>query len=167
MLTIGDGPDLYESDFICEYLDATFPAPALIPEGPERWQALRWNALGTGAMELLILWRGERLRKPEHRSEAFIAASSAKVKAVLRALDRDLPALVASPFGLGHIAWGCFLGYLDFRFDDLDWRGQLPDGAAWFDTFLARPSAAATLPDPDPAARPDPLTLAAPRLIWG
>ncbi|EIZ80085.1 hypothetical protein WSK_1452 [Novosphingobium sp. Rr 2-17] len=167
VLTVGDGPDLYESDLICEYLEATFPDPALLAVGQERWQTLRWNALGTGALEMLILWRGERLRPAEQRSDATIIAFAAKLKAVLAAMERDLPALAASPFGLGHIAWGCFLGYLDFRFNDLDWRGQWPDGAAWYDAFLERPSAAATLPDPDPAARPHPLRLARQRLTWG
>ena len=49
-----------------------------------------------------------------------------------------------APFGIGDIAVGCALGYLDFRFTSLDWRAKRPALAAWQTRFKARPSAIAT-----------------------
>jgi glutathione S-transferase len=50
LLTEGGQP-LYDSNVICEYLDATFPGGIdLIPQaGPERWQSLCWTALAEAA----------------------------------------------------------------------------------------------------------------------
>ena len=47
-------------------------------------------------------------------------------------------------FGIGHIAIGCALSYLDFRFAEENWRAGCPRLAAWHTTFEARPSAKAT-----------------------
>jgi glutathione S-transferase len=47
---------LFDSDVICEYLDIKFPTPRLIPPlGDARWRALRWNALGSGTLDALVL----------------------------------------------------------------------------------------------------------------
>ena len=67
-----------------------------------------------------------------------------KTRATLDRLERDAPALAAARFGIGHIAVGCCLSYLDFRFPDLDWRDGRPALAAWHEGFRARPSAQAT-----------------------
>jgi glutathione S-transferase len=55
-----------------------------------------------------------------------------------------VPRLDEARFGIGHIAAGCALGYLDFRFTNLDWRATRPALAAWQTRFKARPSAIAT-----------------------
>ena len=47
---------------------------------------------------------------------------------------------------IGTITLGCALGYLDFRYADLDWRARHPQAAAWFARFGARPSMQATMP---------------------
>ena len=41
---------------------------------------------------------------------------------------------------------GCALGYLDFRFPELDWRTAHPRAAAWFAVFNQMPAMQATLP---------------------
>jgi hypothetical protein len=41
---------------------------------------------------------------------------------------------------IGHIAIGIALSYLDFRFNDLEWRNGHPQLAAWHATFHARAS---------------------------
>jgi len=48
--------------------------------------------------------------------------------------------------GIGEISIGCALGYLDFRFGDLDWRSPQPGLARFYDRFAARPSMQATRP---------------------
>ena len=47
-------------------------------------------------------------------------------------------------FDVGHIALGCALSYLDFRFATLGWRSGRGALAAWHAGFEARPSARAT-----------------------
>ncbi|MBV8839143.1 MAG: glutathione S-transferase, partial [Alphaproteobacteria bacterium] len=41
---------------------------------------------------------------------------------------------------------GVALGYIDFRFPQLNWRNGHPKLAAWHKTFAARPSAIANPP---------------------
>jgi glutathione S-transferase len=40
----------------------------------------------------------------------------------------------------------CALGYLDFRFGDMNWRKGRPKLAAWYDKFSRRKSMQATIP---------------------
>jgi len=65
---------------------------------------------------------------------------------VVAQLEREAPALAAAPFAIGHIAIGCALGYLDYRFAARDWRASAPALAAWFADVATRPSFAATVP---------------------
>ena len=63
-LVLPDGGVLFDSIVICEYLDGLGDAPPLFPApGPKRIDAMQRHALGTGFMEMLLLWRGEVLRE--------------------------------------------------------------------------------------------------------
>jgi glutathione S-transferase len=144
-LVLGDGTVLQDSVVICEYLDALAGGGTLFPPaGPERWTALARHALGNGLLDILILWRNER-DKPEgaHLPE-LLDSFAVKTRATLDRFERDAPSLSAARFGIGHIAVGCCLSYLDFRFPDLGWRDGRPALAAWHEGFSARPSAQAT-----------------------
>lgn len=137
------GPPLFESGAICEYLDGLGDAPPLFPPGgAARIAAQRWQALGTGHCEMLVAWRGERARTaPDAR---VLEGCAVKQAAILAALEAEAPALAAAPFGIGHVAIGCALGYLDFRFAGQPWRDACPWLAAWHETFRDRASARAT-----------------------
>jgi glutathione S-transferase len=142
-LVLDDGTSLYDSVVICEHLDTLHDGPRLFPLDPqEKWSALRRHALGDGLLELLILWRNERER--EHPAEAFLEAFRTKFEATLEHLDQDADGLAATTFGIGHVAIGCGLSYIDFRFPDLDWRRGRPRIAAWHASFSERPSVRAT-----------------------
>ncbi len=137
-LVLDDGTALFDSAVICEYLNdlgdgALFPAA-----GAARWQALRWHAFGDGLLDGLILWRNERERAvPLQR---LIDAFDRKTAAALRQLDGESAALADAPFSIGHVALGCALGYLDYRFDALGWRATAPRLAEWYAGMRARPS---------------------------
>lgn len=60
------------------------------------------------------------------------------------------PALDAALFGIGHIAIGCALSYLDFRFAPLGWRTGRPRLTTWHAAMEARPSMRAADPAPLP-----------------
>ena len=47
---------------------------------------------------------------------------------------------------IGTITIGSALGYLDFRFPELDWRTAHPALAAWFAGFSTHASMVATVP---------------------
>jgi len=147
-LVLDDGTTLYDSPVICEYLDALDGNPKLFPRrGQARFIALRRQALGDGFLDLLVLMRNERLRAQP--SEAHLASAAMRTAAVLDDLDREAGALATGPFSIGHIAIGCALSYLDFRFAELDWRRQRRLLANWHVAFAERPSAQANLPVDD------------------
>jgi glutathione S-transferase len=147
-LVLDDGTVIYDSPVICEYLDQLHEGPKLIPAAlPERMTALRRQSLGDGFLDFLLLWRNERERPAEHQSQAHLASYAEKRKAILLALDKE--DLGSTPLSIGHIAIGCALCYLDFRFAAEDWRGGHPRIAAWHATFAARQSVRATDPVDD------------------
>jgi glutathione S-transferase len=47
---------------------------------------------------------------------------------------------------LADVACGCALGYLAFRFPDIDWRAEHPNLARLYDKLMQRPSFAETVP---------------------
>ncbi len=140
-LVLDDGSALYDSTVICEYLDSLHQGPRLFPEsGPARWTALRRHALGNNLTDNLMLWRNEMLRPQPQQSAETLAAFEMKVRNALAALDGEAAALAAGPVGIGHVAIGCALGYIDFRFGNLGWRAGHDRIAGWYETFTRRPS---------------------------
>jgi glutathione S-transferase len=147
-LVLDDGTPLYDSRVICEYFDTLHRGPKLFPsEAGARFTALRRQALGDGILDLLVLWRGETQR--EHKSEVHIASFAKRRAASLATLEREAGAIATSGFTIGHIAIGCALSYLDFRFADQPWRSDYPRIADWHAAFRARPSVRATEPVDD------------------
>ena len=145
-LVTDDGEVLFDSPVICEYLD-NLAGGGLFPTGEARWTALRRQALGDGFLDMLVTLRNERERA--HPSEVHMTSTTVRTAAVLRSLERETEALGAAPFGIGHIAIGCALSYLDFRFAEDDWRKGHPGIARWHAAFAARPSVRATEPIDD------------------
>jgi len=147
-LVLDDGTVLYDSRVICEYLDALDGTPKLFPRDPKaRMTALRRQALGDGFLDVLVLNRNEKSRAQP--SPSHLASAAARKAAVLERLEREAEALTSTPFSIGHIAIGCALSYLDFRYADEDWRKDHLHIANWHAAFSARPSARATQPVDD------------------
>jgi glutathione S-transferase len=145
---LDDGTVLYDSPVVCEYLDTLHAGPKLIPtELAPRMTALRRQALGDGFLDFLLLLRNERERA--HPSDVHLSTFTTKRTAVLAALEQEAADLARTPFGIGHIAIGCALSYLDFRFSQDDWRTPHPAIARWHREFAARPSVQATEPIDD------------------
>lgn len=144
-LLLADGSAVADSLAICECLDDLAGGGRLFPPaGQGRWRALFLHALATGLLDALILWRYEREKPAERRTPELLDSFAAKARATLDRFEREAPAMAAEPFGVAHIALGCYLSYLDFRFADLGWREGRPRLAEWHADFEARPSARAT-----------------------
>lgn len=139
------GEAMYDSRVICEYLDAQ-GAGKLFPAGAARWQALTLQALADGLLDAALLIRYEGNARPEAlRWTDWTRGQMEKISSALARFEETAPAL-GDRLDIGAISVGCALGYLDFRFPQLDWRGGHPATAAWFARFNERPSMQATLP---------------------
>jgi len=85
------------------------------------------------------------MRPEEQTRTAVIVRQLEAVSRGLAQLEEHPPA--AAHADIGSVSVVCALGYLDFRFSDLDWRAGHPRLARWFATFTAAlPGFAATVP---------------------
>jgi glutathione S-transferase len=138
-LVLADGTVIYDSRVICEYLDSLHDGPKLFPAPiAERMTALRWQALGDGMLDFLLLWRNELTRPAQ--SEPHLDTYRVKRAKTLEALEAETEVLERARTCIGHIAIGCALSYIDFRFTEDPWRPTHPKLAAWHATIAARPS---------------------------
>jgi len=140
------GETLFDSPVICEYLDSLHDGLKLFPPpGGARWTALRRQALADGILDAGVLRLLESRRSESEQSAGWIARQSAAVTRGLDALEDEAEEL-SGPVTIGHIAIGCAVGWLEFRFGDDDWRGNRPALARWYDNFARRPSMERTVP---------------------
>lgn len=147
VLVTDDGLTLYDSNVICEYLDTQLGRAKLFPQvAPDRWHTLTRLALADGMLETGVLWRSERVKPAPQQSSPTIVAFERKTESALDTLENATPQPDANYVDIGDIGIGVALGYLDFRFVDLDWRARCPKTAKWFEAFNQRPSMQATVP---------------------
>ena len=146
-LETDDGEVLYDSRVICEYLENLNGTVSLTPaEGPARWRDLRNAALAEGILDTAVGLRYETALKEERFQDPnWIAARRERIVRALDAMEEDAPAPDSEP-SQASITWASALGYLDFRFADMDWRQGRPQLSAWFERFSQRPSFIETNP---------------------
>lgn len=145
-LLLDDGTTLYDSRVICEYLDSLASARLFPASGVERWNALRLQSLADGILDAAVLTRYETAVRPEPlRWQDWIAGQRAKIDGGLAALEHEQPGW-GGAFTIGQVGAACVLGYLDFRFPAIDWRGSHPRLKAWFEEVSARASIRDTAP---------------------
>ncbi|WP_416139162.1 glutathione S-transferase family protein [Halomonas sp. HK25] len=138
---------LFDSRVILEWADQTGTKGArLFPSDPEeRLATLRYEAIGTGMMEVgVTLLIETRMRRNDQVDERIVESNQKKFEAGLDVLESEAEAIVSRPFDAGHIAIGVALCYYDFRFGDRDWRQNRSELSAWHDTFCQRYSVAET-----------------------
>ncbi|CAM4016458.1 glutathione S-transferase [Ectopseudomonas alcaliphila] len=146
VLLTDDGEALYDSRVICEYLDTLHQGRRVLPEGAARWQVLRLAALADGLMDAALLARYERgVRPAELQWSAWLDGQLGKVQRALAELERQVGQL-QGPLDLAQIGVACALGYLDFRFADIDWRVSHPGLAAFQQAFAQRDSMRSSAP---------------------
>ena len=144
---------LHDSRVIVEYLDTLSPVGKLIPPvGRERAEVKTWEALADGLLDAAILARLEATwagRSEAERSQAWIERQLGKVQTALRAMGQglaDKPFCAGIHLSLADIAVGCSLGYLDFRFPQIDWRTPHPNLLRLYDKLTQRASFVDTVP---------------------
>ena len=144
---------LFDSRVIVEYLDTLSPVGKLIPSvGRERAEIKTWEALADGLLDAALLARMEATwsgRTEAQRSQAWIDRQLGKIDMALRAMGRGLADknfCTGVHFGLADICVGCALGYLDFRFPQIDWRSEHANLLRLYEKLMQRPSFAETAP---------------------
>ena len=128
-LIMEGGEAVFDSRVIVEYVDTLSPVGKLIPSsGRERAEVRTWEALADGLMDAAILARLEQTwggRRDGERSQAWIDRQMGKIDAALAAMTKglgDKPFCAGIHLTLADIAVGCAVGYLDFRFPQIEWR---------------------------------------------
>ena len=152
-LIMEGGEVISDSRVIVEYFDTLSPVGKLIPTvGRERAEVKTWEALADGVLDAAILARLEATwsgRTDVQRCQAWIDRQLGKVDAALKAMSKGLAEksyCVGIHLSLADIAVGVALGYLDFRFPEINWREQHPNLHKLQDRLMQRPSFADTKP---------------------
>ena len=152
-LVMEGGEAVFDSRVIVEYLDSRSPLARLIPEpNRERTEVRTWEALADGILDAAILARLEQTwpgRSAEQRCQAWVDRQMHKVHASVAAISTglaDKPWCSGIHLSLADIAVGCALGYVDFRFPQIDWRAPHPNLARLADKLAARQSFIDTRP---------------------
>jgi glutathione S-transferase len=153
-LVMEGGEAVFDSRVIVEYLDTLSPVGKLIPtQGRERAEVKTWEALADGVLDAAILARLEATwpgRSDGQRSQAWIDRQLGKIHVALGSMNNGLgEKLFCSGIhlSLSDIAVGCALGYLDFRFPEIDWRTAHPNLAKLSEKLNQRQSFIDTRPD--------------------
>jgi glutathione S-transferase len=152
-LVLEGGEAVFDSRVIVEYLDTLSPVGKLIPaNGRERAEVKTWEALADGLLDAAILARMEASwahRPAEQRSQAWIDRQLGKIAEALRAMSQglaDKPYCSGAHLSLSDIAVGCALGYLDFRFPQIQWRNTYPNLEKLHEKLMQRQSFIDSLP---------------------
>ncbi len=150
-LVTDDGAAVFDSRVIVEYLDTVTPIHRLIPpSGRSRVEVRCWEALADGLLDALVMVRIEYSQRTEaQRSQAWIDRQLAKVDAALASMSNglgDRAFCCDGRYTLADIAVGCALGYLDFRFAQIDWRTRHPNLAALSEKLSTRHAFVDTAP---------------------
>ncbi|MFW9616072.1 glutathione S-transferase [Aquabacterium sp.] len=152
-LVMEGGEAIFDSRVIVEYVDTLSPVGKLIPlTGRERVEVRTWEALADGLLDAAVLARMEATwngRTEAQRSQAWIDRQTTKIDASLQAMSKGLgerPWCTGTHYSLADIAVGSALGYLDFRFPQIDWRERHPNLAKLAEKLAQRPSFADTAP---------------------
>ncbi|WP_435257203.1 glutathione S-transferase [Thioclava sp. FR2] len=141
-----DGPTLYDSRVICQFLDSSNKG-RFYPDGAKRWDTLTVEATADGILDAALLMVYEsRIRPEEIRYAPWVEGQWSKIDRALDVLETRWIDHLNGPMDMGQIAVACALGYIDFRHGSRDWRKGRQKLAAWEAAFAKRPSMQATIP---------------------
>ena len=150
VLLMEDGGAVFDSRVIVEYIDTVNPVNKLIPaSGRARVEVRCWEALADGICDAAISARLEAARPKNQQSPDALKRNLGKVEQGLAAAARglgDKPWCSGNTFSLADIATGVALGYLEFRFPQIDWKKTYPNLAKLADKLAARQSFIDTVP---------------------
>lgn len=150
VLVLDEESVLFDSRVISEYLDNVAPNNKLMPApNRERTEVKRWEALADGICDAAALIFLERKRPAARQDADWIARQESKLIRTLEYMARELgdsPWCMGNHFSLADIACGCALGYLAFRFPEIDWNIKHSNLARLYDKLMLRQAFQDTVP---------------------
>jgi len=150
VLVLDDETPLFDSRVIVEYIDNVTPNNKLFPAtNRERTEVKRWEALADGVCDAAAAAFLEAKRPEKEQSAEWIARQREKISRSLEFMAKELgdqAFCMGTHFSLADIAVGVALGYLVFRFSDIEWQTTYPNLAKLYDKLALRPSFAETVP---------------------
>ena len=150
VLVLDDETALFDSRVIVEYIDSVTPNNKLFPApNRERIEVKRWEAVADGVCDAAASAVMEAKRPKKEQSAAWIVRQRDKVTRGLEFMADHLgekPFCMGTHFSLADIAVGTALGYLVFRFPDINWQESHPNLGKLYAKLMLRPSLADTVP---------------------
>jgi glutathione S-transferase len=150
VLMLDDETALFDSRVIVEYIDSVTPNNKLFPApNRERIEVKRWEAVADGVCDAAASAVLEAKRPKKEQSAAWIVRQRDKVTRGLEFMADHLgekPFCMGTHFSLADIAVGTALGYLVFRFPDINWQESHPNLGKLYAKLMLRPSLADTVP---------------------
>lgn len=150
VLVLDEETVLFDSRVISEYLDNVAPNNKLMPApNRERTEVKRWEALADGICDAAALTFLEKKRPTAQQNPEWIARQESKIIQGLEYMAGELGEssyCIGTHFSLADIATGCALGYLSFRFPEIDWSIKHPNLARLYTKLMLRPAFAETTP---------------------
>lgn len=150
VLILDDSTLLFDSRVIVEHIDSVAPNNKLMPESNrERSEVKRWGAVADGICDAAALIFLERKRPEAQQSADWIARQHDKIILALEYMSAQLGEstwCMGTHFSLADVTAGCALGYLVFRFPEIDWREKHPNLSRLYEKLMLRPAFAETIP---------------------
>ncbi|MDP3539275.1 MAG: glutathione S-transferase [Azonexus sp.] len=150
VLVLDDDTPLFDSRVIVEYIDNVTPNSKLFPApNRERTEVKRWEALADGLCDAAVNALLEAKRPKKEQSPAWIARQQDKVNRSLEFMSEQLGEksfCMGTHLSMADLATGTALGYLCFRFAEINWQDSHPNLAKLYAKLMQRPSFADTVP---------------------
>jgi len=150
VLLLDDETPLFDSRVIVEYIDNVTPNNKLFPApNRERTEVKRWEALADGICDAAATAFLEAKRPEGQRSQDWIERQLAKLARSLEFMSEELGEksfCMGTHISMADLAVGTALGYLAFRFADIDWQEAHPNLARLYAKLMLRPSFVDTIP---------------------
>lgn len=144
VLILDDSTTLFDSRGIVEYIDSVAPNNKLMPESNrERAEVKRWGAVADGICDAAALIFLEKKRPAAQQSADWILRQEEKIIHGLEYMAEQLGEnywCMGTHFSLADVTVGCALGYLAFRFAEIDWQEKHPNLARLYEQLMQRPS---------------------------
>lgn len=150
VLLLDDDTPLFDSRVIVEYIDNVTPNNKLFPApNRERTEVKRWEALADGICDAAATAFLEARRPKDLQSDDWIKRQYSKITRGLAFMADELgekPFSTGTHFSMADIAVGTALGYLNFRFANINWQEIHPNLGKLYGKLTQRPSFADTVP---------------------
>ncbi len=142
---------MFDSRTIVDYLDDLSTELKLIPRKiRDRAIVKSWEALSDGVVDAAALIRLENIKRPENkRSDFWINRQEGKLLRGLESLSRALGKsryCYKDRYSLADISLCCALGWIDFRFPEINWKTKHPNLENLFNKVSKRESFKLTQP---------------------